>query len=156
MKIGELARETGCTVETIRYYEKVGLLPKAMRSQENNYRFYNQKHLDLLLFIRRCRTLAMTHEEIQQLLQAREEPDNSCVSINELIAEHLEHVRARIEELQALESQLEILGNECHSVHAARDCGILKKLDEADNSDWQIPKTSNSHVEGSRCHHKKS
>ena len=75
MKIGELAKQTNCTVETIRYYEKVGLLPAAMRNQENNYRFYGKKHLEHLLFIRRCRALAMTHEEIQQLLQARDEPD---------------------------------------------------------------------------------
>ena len=80
---------------------------------------------------------------------------NSCASINDLIAEHLEHVSSRIIELQALETQLLKLSDQCHSVHAARDCGILKKLDEPDDEEWQ-PAVSNSHVEGSRCNHKHS
>ncbi|MGL6014243.1 MAG: MerR family transcriptional regulator, partial [Shewanella oncorhynchi] len=68
MKIGELAQAAQCTVETIRYYEKEALLPEPARTN-SNYRDYNQRHLDRLSFIRNCRALDMTHQEIRALLQ---------------------------------------------------------------------------------------
>ncbi|MGL4860686.1 MAG: MerR family transcriptional regulator, partial [Enterobacteriaceae bacterium] len=69
MKIGELAQAANCTTETIRFYEKKELLPKAERTAAN-YRSYTPAHLERLRFIRVCRTLDMTHEEIRQLLGA--------------------------------------------------------------------------------------
>ena len=62
MKIGELASQAGCGVETVRYYERVGLLPPPARAAQNNYRHYQGHHLQQLLFIRRCRTLDLTQE----------------------------------------------------------------------------------------------
>ena len=77
MKIGELAARTDCAVETIRYYEREGLLPAPRRSA-GNYRQYGETHLERLVFIRNCRVLDMTLQEIKQLLTLREQPRASC------------------------------------------------------------------------------
>ncbi|MDO5639212.1 MAG: Cd(II)/Pb(II)-responsive transcriptional regulator [Neisseria sp.] len=133
MKIGELAKQAGCPVETVRYYEREGLLPEARRNPFNNYREYGAAHLERLVFIRRCRALEMTQQEIRELLQARAEPDASCASINDLIDQHLAHVSARLAELQALQQQLHDLRSQCRAVHATRDCGILQDLVQNDD-----------------------
>jgi DNA-binding transcriptional MerR regulator len=73
IKIGELARRTTCRVETIRFYEKEGILPPPPRST-GNYRLYGKQHVDLLLFIRRCRSLDMTLDEVRRLLLIRDTP----------------------------------------------------------------------------------
>ncbi|SFG86375.1 Cd(II)/Pb(II)-responsive transcriptional regulator [Neptunomonas qingdaonensis] len=150
MKIGELAKQVGFTVETIRYYEKEGLLHPALRDPANNYRRYDHSHLERLIFIRRCRTLAMTHEEIQVLLQARVQPNASCETINELIDEHIHHVQARIAELQILETQLIELRGQCRAAHTTRDCGILRELDHP-TEELTEPAVVHSHVPGSQC-----
>ncbi len=99
MKIGELAEHTGCSIDTIRYYEKAGLLSTAPRSA-SNYRHYSATHVDELRFIRNCRALDMTHEEIRTLQASRAAPEQSCASVNDLIDEHLEHIAQRIALLQ--------------------------------------------------------
>ncbi|UJF25162.1 Cd(II)/Pb(II)-responsive transcriptional regulator [Suttonella sp. R2A3] len=129
MKIGELAKKAGCPSETIRYYEREGLLPAADRDPENNYRRYDQNHLERLMFIRRCRTLEMTQDEIRELLYARADPDASCATINELIDAHLVHVQQRMAELSALEAELAELRAQCLHAHSTRECGILRELD---------------------------
>ncbi|AXK38671.1 Cd(II)/Pb(II)-responsive transcriptional regulator [Crenobacter cavernae] len=151
MKIGELAKQAGCLVETVRYYEREGLLPAAVRDEANNYRQYDHGHLERLTFIRRCRALDMTHGEIRALLQARVEPDASCESINELIDAHLEHVQARMAELKALAAQLTELRGQCHAARATRDCGILRELDQPGDAAWRSPSALPSHVAGSHC-----
>lgn len=130
MKIGELASQAGCGVETVRYYERVGLLPPPARTAQNNYRHYQAQHLLQLLFIRRCRTLDLTQEEIRQLLAARQQPDAGCEAINQLVDAHLAQVRARLAELQALEQQLLALRGQCHASLTTRECGILKELEQ--------------------------
>lgn len=150
MKIGELAKQVGVTVETIRYYENEGLLHPALRNPANNYRRYDQGHLERLIFIRRCRTLAMTHSEIKVLLQARIQPDASCETINELIDEHIHHVQARMAELKILETQLIELRSQCHAALTTRDCGILRELDHPTDELTEAPSV-HSHVPGSQC-----
>jgi len=127
MKIGELAKKAGCQVETVRYYEREGLLPAPARS-EGNYRLYGAQHLERLVFIRNCRTLDMTLEEIQRLLALRDLPHESCAGINSLVDEHIEHVQARIDSLQALRDQLTELRDRCNGPKEAEDCGILRQL----------------------------
>ena len=151
MKIGELAKQVGVTVETIRYYENEGLLHAALRNPANNYRRYDSGHLERLIFIRRCRTLAMTHSEIKVLLQARVQPDASCETINELIDEHIHHVQARMSELKILETQLIELRGQCHAALTTRDCGILRELDHPTDEPL-APQETASHVPGSLCH----
>lgn len=129
MKIGELSKLANCPVETIRYYEREGLLPEAPRNLQNNYREYQQKHLERLIFIRRCRTLEMSQDEIRKLLVVRVEPNASCASVNALIDKHLLDVNKRIRELEALAHELAHIRSQCGEARAARDCGILHELE---------------------------
>lgn len=130
MKIGALAQATGTPVETIRYYEREGLLPPPARA-ENNYRLYLPAHVERLAFIRQCRNLDMTLDEIRALIQLREAPAQDCGEINILLDEHIGHVAQRIRELRALEKDLKALRARCTAPHAVADCGILDGLDRA-------------------------
>ncbi|HVR53756.1 MAG TPA: Cd(II)/Pb(II)-responsive transcriptional regulator [Pseudorhodoferax sp.] len=129
MKIGELAAATDTPVETIRYYERAGLLPAAPRT-EGNYRDYAASHVQRLSFIRHCRALDMALDEIRTLLQFQDAPDGDCTGVNTLLDAHIGHVAQRIRELRALERQLKALRSQCGQPHAAGDCGILKTLTE--------------------------
>lgn len=127
MKIGELAKRIDCKVVTIRYYEREGLLPAPARS-EANYRIYSEAHAERLAFIRHCRALDMTLDEIRALLGFQEHPERSCLAVNALIDEHLAHVAARIEQLGKLEQALIELRARCGGESAASECGILDAL----------------------------
>ena len=127
MKIGELAKATDCAVETIRYYEREQLLPEPART-EGNYRQYTQAHVERLTFIRNCRTLDMTLDEIRSLLRLRDSPDDACGSVNALIDEHIEHVQARIDGLVALQEQLVELRRRCNAQgRNARSCSNWRR-----------------------------
>lgn len=127
MKIGELARRTDCRVVTIRYYEREGLVPEPARS-EANYRLYGEVHVERLAFIRHCRALDMTLDEIRALLDCHDHPDRPCREADDLIDAHLGHVAARIAQLQALEHSLRALRARCRAPGAAGECGILDAL----------------------------
>ena len=130
MRIGNLAEATGTPVETIRYYEREGLIPAAQRS-DNNYRLYTTAHAERLAFIRHCRNLDMTLDEIRSLLRLRDAPRENCGEINDLLDEHIGHVAKRIRELRALERDLKSLRARCTSPQAIDACGILNQLDSA-------------------------
>lgn len=142
MKIGELAKLVNCQVVTVRYYEREGLLPSPKRS-DGNYRLYTQAHVERLAFIRNCRTLDMTLEEIRQLLGYRDHPTSNCAGVNKLVDEHIEHVRARISSLQALQAQLVELRQSCSEGREAAACQILHQLTVGDSH--QVDECS-SHV----------
>ena len=131
IKIGELAKRTGATVETIRYYEKEGLLPAPSRS-DGNYRLYREAHIERLQFILHCRTLDMTLDEVRVLLKYWDEPDKDCGNVNSLLDEHIRAVEKRMEELTQLKQHLTILRQKCVIEAPAMLCGILNAL--ADNS----------------------
>jgi Cd(II)/Pb(II)-responsive transcriptional regulator len=99
MKIGALAEATGTPVETIRFYEREGLLPPPARA-DNNYRVYLAAHAERLAFIRQCRNLDMTLDEIRALIALRESPAQDCGEVNALLDEHIGHVAHRIRELR--------------------------------------------------------
>ena len=130
MRIGNLSEVSGTPVETIRFYEREGLLPAAQRTA-NNYRLYTAAHADRLAFIRHCRNLDMTLDEIRMLLQLRDGPVQGCGEVNELLDEHIEHVNHRIRELRTLQKDLKALRAKCGTSHANERCGILKELDTA-------------------------
>lgn len=132
MKIGELATRTGTPVDTIRYYERQGLLPAPPRS-EGNYRLYSEAHSERLVFIRHARALGMNLEEIRTLLQLRDVPQAHCAEVNALLDAHIGHVAQRITALQALEAQLRALRHRCTGDGAVADCGILESLATAPN-----------------------
>ena len=127
MKIGELAQGTGMPVETIRYYEKEGLLPKIGRTG-SNYRVYTEAHVERLLFIRHCRSLDMTLDEIRLLLHFKDRPEESCDRVNALLDEHIGHVAERIRDLEKLEKQLRALRDRCREAKDVASCGILNAL----------------------------
>jgi Cd(II)/Pb(II)-responsive transcriptional regulator len=130
MHIGELARRTGVQVETIRYYEREGLLPEPARS-DGNYRVYGSGHLEQLQFIRHCRSLDMSLDEVRALLRLRSSPAEECGDVNALLDEHLGHVERRIEALRGLERELKALRARCASATDAAHCGILSELEAA-------------------------
>ncbi|RQP22698.1 Cd(II)/Pb(II)-responsive transcriptional regulator [Piscinibacter terrae] len=130
MKIGELSTASSTPIETIRYYERQGLLPLPARTQ-GNFRDYEQPHLERLQFIRYCRSLDMSLDEVRVLLRFKDEPGTDCGDVNELIDEHIGHVSQRIKELRALEKQLKDLRLRCGTVRAADECGILAGLSQA-------------------------
>lgn len=127
--IGALARDAQCPPETIRYYEREGLLAPPARTA-GNYRLYDAGHLEQLVFIRNCRTLDMTLEEIKELLRFRDEPQSECGAAHALIDEHIVHIGARIAELEQLQRQLRALRRQCQPIGDARKCGILDRLEQ--------------------------
>ena len=142
MRIGECAARSGCTADTIRYYERAGLLPAPSRGA-NNYRSYGPFHLERLAFIRRCRSLDMSLAEILGLLRLVERPETECAPVNALLDEHIGHVAARIAELEQLKSELDAIRTRCAGGQRAERCGILRSLAR------RGPKTSlRDHVEG--------
>jgi Cd(II)/Pb(II)-responsive transcriptional regulator len=127
MKIGELALVAQCTVETVRYYEKAGLLPEPARTS-GNFRVYGDDHVERLRFIRNCRALDMSHEEIHTLLDLADQPADGCGAINTVFDQHMGHVEERIRELMQLKSQLATLRQRCQSEQSVDACGILQGL----------------------------
>jgi Cd(II)/Pb(II)-responsive transcriptional regulator len=130
MKIGELAKSTGCDVETVRYYEKAGLLPEPARS-DAGYRLYLPEHLERLHFIRHCRSLQMGIPDIRVLLQFKSEPTSACTGVNELLDHHIELIQVQMQKLQSLEEQLIRLREQCTQPHLVEACGILQNLNDA-------------------------
>ena len=130
MRIGELAKKTGITAETIRYYEAEGLLTAPPRST-NGYRCYDETHLERLRLIRGCRLLDMNQQEIRAIMNAMVQHPDNCRPINNVFDEHIHHVDQRIAELHNLKRQLVNLRQRCrHPQHEAENCGILHGLQE--------------------------
>ena len=118
MKIGKLAEVAQCSVETVRYYEKEGLLPAPARTS-GNFRQYGAEHVERLRFIRNCRALDMSHGEIRTLLRLADQPGDDCGSVNTLFDEHIAHVDERLRELAQLKLQLASLRARCQVVNEA-------------------------------------
>ena len=127
MRIGELARRANCPVETVRYYEKAGLLPAPRRSGAN-YRSYAAEHAERLAFVLRCRSLDMSLPEIRSLLSAIDHPGGDCSAIDALLDEHIGHVSARIVELTRLKSELVAVRARCAGAKPTSECGIVETL----------------------------
>lgn len=141
MRIGQMASLLNCSVATLRFYERRGLLPAPYRS-ESNYRYYGTEALERGRFIRRCRSLDMTLAEIEQLLALRDQPDEDCGAV---IEAHLGHVRERIAELESLKGDLEQIQGQCDQAAAGFDCASLQQLEAADGLDSGA---DNGHVAG--------
>jgi Cd(II)/Pb(II)-responsive transcriptional regulator len=127
MRISELAKTTGVDIETIRYYEKQGLLAEPGR-MDNGYRSYTTAHLERLSFIRHCRALDMPLAEVRRLLDFMLHPTRDCAEINHLLDAQIARVRARLKSMKALEKQLAKLRAQCTTGHTGQACGILQDL----------------------------
>ena len=148
MKIGELAAAAQTQTETIRYYERQGLLPEAART-DANYRVYEARHVQRLAFIRHCRSLDMTLDEIRTLLRFKDAPSDNCVAVNSLLDEHIGHVVQRIRELKGLAEELKRLREQCAYASSASDCGILSGLERAAKQPVKRPADGDAaHVSG--------
>lgn len=126
-RIGDLAAGLSVPVETIRYYERQGLLPAPERSA-GNYRLYSESERGRLEFILHCRALDMSHQEIRELLRLRDRPELGCAEVNAVLDAHLGHVAERLRLLRGLQAQLKALRARCTAPGAAGDCGILQEL----------------------------
>jgi Cd(II)/Pb(II)-responsive transcriptional regulator len=133
MKIGELSTASATHIETIRYYEREGLLPIPARTS-GNLRVYEATHLERLQFIRYCRSLDMSLDEVRVLLRFKDAPGDDCGDVNALLDEHIGHVSTRIRELRALEKQLKELRARCGASQSAEQCGILSGMTRAAQS----------------------
>jgi Cu(I)-responsive transcriptional regulator len=124
--IGDLAVQSGTTVETIRYYEKAGLMPRPGRTA-GNHRAYTQTNADRLTFIRHGRELGFSLDSVRTLLALADEPDRDCADVDAIAREHLVAVRERIARLQALEAELSRMIDACGCGRVA-ECRIIEAL----------------------------
>ena len=130
MRIGELARLSDCDVETIRFYEREGLLAAPAR-EANGYRSYTEAHLVQLNFIRHCRSLGIGLPEVRILRSFQARPELACEEINQLIDRQIGRIHQQVETLRLLERQLHALRDTCHATQKASECGILRNLAQA-------------------------
>ena len=123
--IGELSRRTGCNIETIRYYERIALMPKAAR--RGRYRSYGSADIDRLRFVRRARELGFTLEEVRALLRIAATGKVSCAEARKIAASHLTSVRARLSDLRRMEQVLADTVRACDADDHA-DCPLIDTL----------------------------
>lgn len=126
MKIGQLSKQANCKIETIRYYEKTGLLPAPDRST-GGYRIYDDDHLKRLLFIRRCRELGFTIEEIRGLLKLVDGGNYTCSDVKQITLGHVDSIRQKIVDLKKLEKTLSQIASKCAG-GSTPECPIIDAL----------------------------
>ncbi|KGB52156.1 Transcriptional regulator, MerR family [Sphingopyxis sp. LC81] len=128
MKIGELSRATGTNIETIRYYERIGLLPAPGRTAAN-YRSYGDAHRARLAFVRHSRDLGFTIEEVRSLLDLSDNPTRECDEADRIATRHLEQVEEKIAQLSLLRDELARIIGRCRGGIAA-DCRVIEALSD--------------------------
>lgn len=126
---GALAAQTGCNIETIRYYEQIGMLPPPPRSQ-GGHRLYGKEIVKRLNFVLRSRDLGFTLEEIRELLRVVDGGNYTCAQVEELAHEHVRDIRQKIADLKKLKAVLERMALQC-SGGKVPDCPIIDALFEA-------------------------
>ena len=126
LSIGQLARQTGAKVETIRFYERTGLLPRPLRT-EGNYRSYENSHLDRLSFIRRARDLGFSLDQIRKLLTLADDRAQPCAAVDAIAKEHRDEIDQKIRDLQSLKAELDRVIDQC-SCGTVADCRIIETL----------------------------
>ena len=126
--VGEFSRRTGCNIETIRYYERIGLLPKPRREKGGRFRRYDRDDVARLRFIRRARQLGFTLDEVRALLRlARGDGEHVRAEARGIAAEHVAGIRAKIADLQAMERVLTEAICECDGGQRPR-CPLIEVL----------------------------
>lgn len=130
LSIGGLSAKAAVNLETVRYYEKIGLLPSPPRS-EGGHRLYGDEHVKRLTFVRRARELGFTLEEVRALLRLADERQTSCAKVRVLAADHLRDVRAKIADLRRMERVLSDTVDRC-AEGTRPECPLLEILFHAD------------------------
>lgn len=126
LTIGELGRRTNTKVETVRYYERIGLLATPRRTA-GNYRAYGAEHLNLLSFIRRSRDLGFSIDQVRALLDLADQRERSCDAVDAIAKEHRTEVDRKIADLRALRRELDSMIDQCRCGTVA-DCRIIEAL----------------------------
>ena len=126
MRIGAIAKSVGCHVETVRYYEKVGLLPPTKKSP-NGYGMYSEQHLKLLRLIRHARDLGFTQNQIRNLSQLTSHRDNACNEVHRLTKDQLTIIDDKMEHLRRMRKDLKALSLSCEK-NENDDCPALACL----------------------------
>lgn len=132
MPIGEVSRSLGISVDTLRYYERIGLVPRPARTS-GNARLYNEQDISRLRFIRRAQKMDFSLEEIGMLLRMRADPANARDEVRTLTASKLAVIDARLGELTQLRDELRLLLNLCRNA-GGDGCPILDELDAPDDA----------------------
>lgn len=128
LPIGTLARLTGCKVQTVRYYEQIGLMPPPERTR-GNQRVYGDSHANRLAFIRHSRELGFPLDAIRQLLTLSDAPEASCTTADQIARDQLKGVESRISRLQTLKTELERMLEQCRGGKIA-ECRVIEVLSD--------------------------
>ncbi|CAN7334063.1 helix-turn-helix domain-containing protein [Agrobacterium genomosp. 3] len=128
LSIGELSKRTGVKVPTIRYYEQMGLIREADRS-DGNQRRYEKSDLERLAFIRHARDLGLNIDAIRELIALSQHRQMPCEGADRIAAEHLADVREKIAKLRKLEHELERIVAHCDG-HSIEDCYVIRALSD--------------------------
>jgi DNA-binding transcriptional MerR regulator len=129
LSIGDLAKRTGVKVPTIRYYEEMGLIAAAERS-EGNQRRYRREDLERLAFIRHARDLGLEIAAIRELIALGQHPERPCADVDRIATDHLSAVREKIAKLQRLEQELERIVSHCDGGHSIEECYVIRSLSD--------------------------
>ena len=127
LHIGDLAKRSGVKIVTIRYYEQAGLLPECERTS-GNYRLYTQEHVRRLLFVRRCRGLGFSLEQVKDMLLHSAIRSPTCAKICSVAEGHLKEVESKIADLRRLASELRRLRSACNGNRPSRECKVVAAL----------------------------
>ena len=127
ISIGDLAKGTGTRVVTVRYYEQIGLMPVPSRTA-GNYRTYSNEHMRRLRFIRRCRDLGFTLDQIRDLLRLSSQKDEECADVDRITAQHLIEIEQKTSDLKRLARELRRLNECCQGNGIIADCRIIEAL----------------------------
>ena len=130
-KIGDVTKQTSLTADTLRYYEKFGLLSNISRNQ-SGLRLYNDKDISRLKFIKRAQHMNFSLEEIKQLITMRENPLKARDSIRQLTAEKLQDLETKVNELTLLRNELQLLLNLCRGDE--NGCPIIEGLEDNESA----------------------
>jgi DNA-binding transcriptional MerR regulator len=134
LTIGALASQTSINVPTIRYYEDIGLLPKAERAA-NGHRYYREADLKRLTFIKRCRDFGFPIEQVRELLGLFEDGNRACVEARDIAQTHLDAVRMKLEEMRQLEASLVGFMDSCDEACCTgtiSECAMIEDLSAAE------------------------
>jgi len=144
--IGALSKHTGTNIETIRYYERIGLLPAPARSS-GGYRLYGTGHLKRLNFIRRARMLGFSIGEVRTLLRLADERKQPCAEVRVVAEAHLKDVRAKISDLRRMERVLKVTVARCAEGRRS-DCPVIEALYRNDSVPKRDQWSDNVHLKG--------
>ena len=131
--VGDLATQSGCKVETVRYYEKTGVMPDPPRT-EGGHRIYSLDHLKRLVFIRRSRGLGFSIDQVRNLLRFVDEPDHTCGEVRDMAMQQVQDAQKKIDDLKHLQKALREMSARCKGGrYKVEDCPIVDALFENKN-----------------------